>query len=387
MDFSTSSLPLLTLKHLVLKGERKIAFEYKSSKKIDELVRSLGDVWWSNYYQVAYMSYSKEKLNQIYITFRGKAWINGRFFYRNRPIDNSRGIVYLNEIREKYLQTPQKNIVCPKEYIEMLESRRYSTNTARTYTGLFTQFIQYLRGKPLIEVNELDIKRYLYEIVKTGKSASYQNQVINAIKFYYEQVLDMPHRFYELRRPMTVRKLPNTLSKEEIKKLLAYTTNLKHKAILATIYSCGLRISELQNLKICDILSDQGLVIVREGKGKKDRTTLLAETTLKLLRKYYVTYRPEVYVFENPQGGKYSTKSVQNILQQSLRKAGIHKPASPHTLRHSFATHLLESGTDLRYIQVLLGHGSSKTTEIYTQVSSSSYSEIKSPIERLNLDV
>jgi site-specific recombinase XerD len=386
MNFSTS-LPLVTLKHLVIKSERKIAFEYKSSKRLDEAIRSIGNVWWSSQYQVAYIPYSKENLSKIYSTLRGKAWINGRFFYRNKPIDNSRGIVYLKEMRNKYLTDEEVAKTCPKEYIEMLESRRYSTNTARSYTGLFANFVKYLNGKPLLEVNELDIKGYLYRVVKTGKSASYQNQVINAIKFYYEQVLDMPHRFYELRRPMTPRKLPNTLSKEEIKRLLAYTTNIKHKTILATMYSCGLRISELLNLKINDILSDQGLVLIREGKGKKDRTTLLADTTLRLLRKYYVTYRPKVYIFESPQGGKYSTKSVQSILQQSLRKAGISKPASPHTLRHSFATHLLESGTDLRYIQVLLGHGSSKTTEIYTQVSSRSYSEIKSPIERLNLDV
>ncbi len=351
MNFSTSSLPLVTLKHLVIKGERKIAFEYKSSKKVDELIRSLGNVWWSSQYQVAYTPYSKENLSKIYATLKGKAWISGRFFYRNRPIDNSRGIVYLNDIRAKYLNEQEETEkLCPKEYIEMLETRRYSANTARSYTGLFANFVKYLNGKPLLEVNELDIKGYLYRVVKTGKSASYQNQVINAIKFYYEQVLDMPHRFYELRRPMTPRKLPHTLSKEEIKRLLAYTTNIKHKTILATLYSCGLRISELLNLKISDILSDQGLVLIREGKGKKDRTTLLADTTLRLLRKYYVTYRPKVYVFENPQGGMYSTKSVQNILQQSLRKAGISKPASPHTLRHSFATHLLESGTDLRYI-------------------------------------
>ncbi len=151
-----------------------------------------------------------------------------------------------------------------------------------------------------------------------------------------------------------------------------------------TIYSGGLRLSELINLKITDIQSDRNLLLIRNAKGKKDRTTILSASTLTLLRKYYTFYKPKEYLFEGQYGGQYSSKSVQNIIKKGLAEARINKPASTHTLRHSFATHLLENGTDLRYIQVLLGHSSPKTTEIYTRVSTKSLSEIKSPIENIN---
>ena len=233
------------------------------------------------------------------------------------------------------------------------------------------------------EINEQDIKAYLHGIVKSGKSISYQNQVINAIKFYYEQVLDMPQRFYEIDRPNKERKLPLVLSEEEVVRIFDAVDNLKHKAILITIYSCGLRISEVLELRLTDIQSDRKLVLIRQGKGKKDRTTILAPTTLELLRKYYLAYRPKVYLFEGGPGISYSSKSVSNILKRALHRAGINKVATPHTLRHSFATHLLENGTDLRYIQVLLGHNSPKTPEIYAHVSTRYLRDVQSPIEKL----
>ena len=169
--------------------------------------------------------------------------------------------------------------------------------------------------------------------------------------------------------------------------MLSSTTNLKHKAILVTIYSCGLRMSELLNLKISDIQSDRNLLLVRGGKGNKDRNTLLSATTLSLLRKYYKAYKPKEYLFEGPLGSMYSARSVQNVVKRSMRRAGIKRPASAHTLRHSFATHLLENGTDLRYIQTLLGHSSPKTTEIYAHVSTKRLQDVVSPIEKLKLDI
>lgn len=195
----------------------------------------------------------------------------------------------------------------------------------------------------------------------------------------------MPQRFYEIDRPNKEQKLPLVLSESEISRLFDAVTNIKHKAILVTIYSCGLRISEVLELKLTDIQSDRDLVLVRGAKGRKDRATLLAPTTLKLLRSYYEGYRPKVFLFEGSPGVRYSPKSVSNILKRGLAKAGIDKDATPHTLRHSFATHLLENGTDLRFIQTLLGHSSSRTTEIYTQVSKKSLANIQSPIEKLGL--
>jgi len=224
-------------------------------------------------------------------------------------------------------------------------------------------------------------------VVKSGKSYSYQNQVINAIKFYYEQVLNMPQRFYDIDRPRKEHKLPLVLSEEEVRRMIVLTENLKHKSILVTMYSCGLRLSELLDLKLTDVHSDRAVVAVKGGKGRRDRTTLLSSTTLQLLRKYFQAYKPKDYLFEGMDGGRYAAKSVQQIVHSALLRAGIRKNATPHTLRHSFATHLLEQGTDLRYIQTLLGHSSPKTTEIYTHVSTKHIAQIKSPIDKLQIDV
>lgn len=175
------------------------------------------------------------------------------------------------------------------------------------------------------------------------------------------------------------------LSEEEVGRMITCTRNLKHKAIIVTIYSCGLRLSELLDLKISDIESDRGIVRIRNGKGKKDRTTVLSEMTLNLLRRYYVAYKPSDYLFEGLAGGRYTAKSVHAIVKKALSSAKINKDASAHTLRHSFATHLLENGTDLRYIQSLLGHSSPKTTEIYAHVSTKHLRTIKSPLDNLKI--
>jgi integrase/recombinase XerD len=201
----------------------------------------------------------------------------------------------------------------------------------------------------------------------------------------YEQVLNMPQRFYEVERPLVEKKLPMVLSEPEIARLISAIENLKHKAIVVTIYSCGLRLSEVLNLKLTDLQSDRGVVLIRNGKGKKDRTSMLSENTLALLRRYYRAYRPVEFLFEGMNGGPYSSKSVQSIVKKGLKKAGIKRPASVHTLRHSFATHLLESGTDLRHIQALLGHSSSKTTEIYAHISTKFLRSIKSPLDNLDI--
>src|SRR5690606_15299778 len=191
----------------------------------------------------------------------------------------------------------------------------------------------------------------------------------------------------DIGRPQKEKRLPSVLSEVDISKLIHATSNLKHKAILVTIYSCGLRLSEVLNVKIADVMSDKNILMVRQGKGKKDRSTVLSDRTIALLRKYYLEYRPKEYLFEGQHGGRYSARSVQNILKAAMRQANLRKYASVHTLRHSFATHLLENETDLRYIQALLGHSSSRTTEIYTHVSTKNLRKVKSPLDNLNIEI
>lgn len=225
--------------------------------------------------------------------------------------------------------------------------------------------------------------RHLLDTKKARTST--QNQVINAIKFYYEKVRKGQRKVYALERPLKETKLPKVLSAEEVAAILKSATNLKHKTMLWLIYSAGLRRSELINLKIDDIDSKRMVINIKAAKGKKDRITMLSERILELLRKYFKEYRPRVWLFEGMPGEPYSASSLQKVFMAALRKSGVRKEASLHTLRHSFATHLLETGTDLRYIQSLLGHNSSKTTEIYTHVTTRAFNKIKSPLDDLDL--
>jgi len=204
---------------------------------------------------------------------------------------------------------------------------------------------------------------------------------INAIKFYYEKVLGRKKEYYRISRPRKESKLPTVLTLGEIEKMIDVTRNQKHKCILMTIYSGGLRRSELINLKVADIDSQRMLIKVCGAKGKKDRYTLLSERLLPELRMYYIKYRPSHYLFEGQEGGPYSGTSIERICGNAVNKAGIRKHITPHSLRHSFATHLLEQGTNLRYIQELLGHSSTKTTQIYTRVASNALMKIRNPLD------
>ena len=275
---------------------------------------------------------------------------------------------------------------CPPAYREKLSVKRYSTSTMKTYMNCFKEFINHYSNIELTDITEEQIKQYMLYLVEDKKvSSSYQNQMINAIKFYYEQVLGKERKFYYIDRPFKEQKLPSVLSVEEVKKIIAQIDNLKHKCMILMLYSAGLRISELIHLKIGDIDSKRMLIHVKSAKGQKDRMTLLSEKVLIYLREYFLQYKPKEYLFEGQEQGQYSTRSVQNIFQKACVKAHIKKKVSLHTLRHSFATHLLENGTDLRYIQVLLGHSSSKTTEIYTHITRKGMENIKSPLDSLDL--
>jgi site-specific recombinase XerD len=198
-------------------------------------------------------------------------------------------------------------------------------------------------------------------------------------------VLGRPVKTYYVQRPKKEKRLPEVLSEEEVASVLNAVENIKHKAILSLIYSAGLRLGELINLKINDIDSKRMVVNIRQGKGKKDRLSLLSEKVLLLLREYYTVYQPKEWLFEGQFFGQYSATSVQKVFRIAKAKAGIKKPATVHTLRHSFATHLLERGTDLRYIQALLGHKNPKTTEIYTHITKKGMEKIKSPFDNLNI--
>ncbi len=263
-----------------------------------------------------------------------------------------------------------------------LKVKRYSASTQHVYLSMLRAFLKNVYPKPLYQLSTADVMVYHRHLIEERRiSRSSQNQSINAIKFYLEHVLGWDRQIFKLDRPKKVERLPQVLSLEEVRAILKVTTNVKHKAMLTTLYSAGLRIGELLNLRIQDIDSHHMRIWVREGKGVKDRMTVLSPHLLKLLRLYYKQYKPKQYLFEGPNGVPYSATSVRKVLYRSTMRGGIRKQIVPHTLRHSFATHLLENGVNLRYIQTLLGHTSTKTTEIYTHVSTKKLDEIKSPLD------
>ena len=294
------------------------------------------------------------------------------------------------EYRQKFKIPAEKQLSAEarqqiEKFVQWLRSKRYSESTIKTYTEAIRIFLQFFSEKALNDIGNEDIITFNNDyILKNKLSASYQNQMVNAVKLFFQTVQNRKLNIEQIHRPKKPKTLPNVLSKEEIKAILEAHGNLKHRTMLSLIYACGLRRSELLNLKPADIDSKRGVLLIKQAKGKKDRIAPISEKIIELLRQYYKAYKPQVWLFEGQtKGEQYSEKSLENVLKQALQKANIKKPVSLHWLRHSYATHLLESGTDLRFIQELLGHNSSKTTEIYTHVSTKSLQKIKSPFDDL----
>lgn len=268
--------------------------------------------------------------------------------------------------------------------IAQLKLKGYSSNTLRCYANEFAQYLYFIKEQCATTCDEATVRAYLlYCIEELRLTESTLHSRISGIKFYYEQVLFQERLFVEIPRPKKQSKLPKALNIFEVKRILDATENLKHNTMLKLCYGMGLRLSEIINLKIADIDSKTMRVLIERGKGKKDRYVNLPLSILDQLRSYYLEYKPKEYLFEGQYGGQYSPRSVQEVFKKSLTKARINKKVGLHSLRHSYATHLLESGTDIRFIQELLGHNDIKTTLVYTHVSDNSIRKIISPLDSL----
>ncbi|WP_245806778.1 site-specific tyrosine recombinase/integron integrase [Arenibacter amylolyticus] len=374
-----NSIRSITLYHLMIQNQKMIGIKFMPDKLIQALIKSLPNPKWSQRHKMAYIPNTKENLGIIYNTFNGNVWINYNRFFTNRPQNAKNTVVVITWFRNR---KPISNYrYCPEEYLLKLELKRYANSTVRTYVYFFEMFINHFGHKDVQTIDEIDIRAFLQQLIQRNVSNSYLNQAINAIKFYYEVVMDMPNRFYEIERPRREFKLPKVISKEEVLTIIENANNLKHKCIISLLYSSGLRRSELLNLKLDDVDSKRMLIRVKDSKGNKDRHTLLSQTVLEDLRLYFREWKPREYLFEGQKGGRYSPQSVLKIVKEAALRAKVRQSVTPHVLRHSFATHLLESGVDLRQIQVLLGHGSSKTTEIYTHVATNTFKTIKNPLD------
>ena len=272
-------------------------------------------------------------------------------------------------------------------YTDALIRMRYSWKTVTQYTSKFGKYVSFLGKKAPIEADAKDANQHLSLLAKQRVSESMIHGAVNAIKYYYEKVIFAPNfELSQIKRPKKSHRLPTILSIEEVDRMMRSSKNLKHTAILYLLYSSGLRLNELLSLELKDIYWDRNQLFVRTGKGKKDRMVMLSETLKALLTLYFDKYQPKVYLFNGQDGeSAYSSSSVQKIVKLAAHTAGIQRKVTPHTLRHCFATHLMESGTDVRYIQELLGHKDIKTTLIYTHVTNKSISQITSPLDALHL--
>ena len=268
--------------------------------------------------------------------------------------------------------------------VELLKLKGYSNSTIKTYQNEFAQFLAALKNNPVDNCDAQKVRSYMlycYEHLKLTENTLHSR--LNALKFYFEQVLCREKFFVNIPRPKKHLQLPKVIHQSDLKKMFDVTTNLKHNTILKLCYGMGLRLSEIVNLKVRDIDSKNMQVFIERSKGKKDRYVNLPQSILEQMRVYYKTYRPKLYLFEGQDGGQYSVRSTQQIFKNALKKAGINKRVGIHSLRHSYATHLLEQGTDIRFIQELLGHKDLKTTLIYTEVTNSSIRKIVSPLDKL----
>jgi integrase/recombinase XerD len=383
-------MKVMEIEYAEIDGQRRILLFFEYHLATMGLIRAIPGARWSPEKKCWHISaaYGPEgKLNYRFsgkLAFTSKQGNHGKR-YALGEADIIQNIVAQKDppLRPKPIDKPMN---VPEEYIKTLVMRAYSSRTVLTYKSLFRAFMEFYRTRDLDNITAPEIREYLIYLVDKRKvSQSYQNQAINAIKFYYEKILGRPPEKYYLHRPRKEHRLPGVLSEEEVGHILKKITNPKHRCIIFIIYSAGLRLSEVVNLKLTDIDSKRMLIYIRQGKGKKDRVSLLSEKVLVVLRQYYRDYKPQEWLFEGLGGGQYSARSVQEIFKAALQKSGIRKKASVHTLRHSFATHLLERGVDLRYIQELLGHNSVRTTEIYTHLTRKGLEKIKSPFD--NIDV
>jgi len=375
-----SKLPVIQLERLTHRSENVllIKFDIQNKDKFVPILKRINGVKWTKTHGCWYVKFNGNIVGQIFSLFRGLAWID------YSRIKEQKAKSFRTAYHKKRSNIFKKDVLPlgTRDSLDQLKrylmTQRYSNKSIESYTSALEQFFSYT-GK--LDFSFEDIEDFSHEIIQRDYSSSYQNIFITSIKNYAKALNVNGIEIEKLERPMKAKRLPEVLSVEETTRLISSYKNIKHKAIIATIYSAGLRISELLNLKIKDIDSARKVIRVERGKGNKDRYVTLAENVLLLLREYYKQYRPRYYLFEGQKGSKYSSASVGKVIKMGLKTCGIDKSITAHSLRHSYATHLHASGIDIRHLQELLGHKNVKTTAIYTHITNDSLRNIKSPLD------
>ncbi|MGQ0829982.1 MAG: site-specific tyrosine recombinase/integron integrase [Bacteroidota bacterium] len=359
------------------KEQTVVLVKFPIDNELAAAVRKIKNTRWSATHKGWYAPYSIELLNEIKTVFDPICKIDAVLLKKKVA-------KYNTDPKNKELS--EESVLKIEKFKSWMRSKRYSESTIGTYTDSLKTFLKYYHNKSVHEITNDDIITFNNKyILANNYSATFQNQVVNAVKLFFREIGSKALNVDLIHRPKKANSLPKIISEEDVARIINALDNLKHKCMISFIYSSGLRRSELLNMKVDDIDSKRMLVHIQKAKGMKDRIVPLSNTLLEMLRVYYKDYRPEKYLFEGQKGDRYSERSLALVLKRGCELAGIRKNINLHMLRHSYATHLLENGTDLRYIQELLGHKSSRTTEIYTHVSMRAISKINSPLDKLNI--
>lgn len=385
----------IILKRQMHRGESRLTLVFEYDASLISIVRKIEGARWSSTMNCWHVADRADVIGNLGLLFEGKAILDFSVVTEEKypetvldkkpepePKQESVSLelksVSLNELGKEEKQKIE-------EFRKWMIHRRYSESTISTYNGMLVHFLKFIYPKNSNEIEPDDMVRFVTEyIIPRRLSYTFQNQVISATKLFCKQILKQELEVGTFKRPRGIHKLPNVLSKDEVRAILDASVNLKHRTMLSLIYACGLRRSELLHLMPQDINRQRGIVHIRQSKGGKDRIVPLSQKVAALLDEYSKFYKTDIWLFEGQiKGAQYTASSIAKVLSDACIRAKIEKPVTLHWLRHSFATHLLESGTDLRFIQELLGHSSSRTTEIYTHVSIKSIQNIKSPIDDL----
>ncbi|WP_457611196.1 tyrosine-type recombinase/integrase [Lutibacter sp.] len=366
--------PTVLLKRVLHRKKVQLLLVFPYDEFIISKIRKINGYTWSKTLKGWYINYSIKN-----VEFIKQALRNDVYFKLDISIYNT-ALKIRTERKPRNISEANKEII--KAYIKYLKGKCYSESTVKTYFTFVADFFDYIKDTPLSTLSNRDVEKFLEDVFIPRKySVSTHRQFISAIKLFKAFYPECKIEEIELKRPKKSKILPTVLSKEEIIDLLRYTKNLKHRAVLAMIYSAGLRISELLNLELRHIDIDRRQIIVKNSKGRRDRNIILAQSFIPLMQNYLMSYEPKIYFVEGKPFQKYSAESIRSFLHKATKIAKITKRVTPHTLRHSYATHLLENGIDLRYIQELLGHAKPETTMIYTHVSKKDLLNIESPLD------
>lgn len=396
-----SNMITLTLKPFIHRGKEQIGLFFAPEPVLNNFARNIKEIRWSKTHCCWYLPLNKENYRLISVSFGNDVEIDAgllKVFLEKRK-EAEATVVDDLEVSEKRIiksiaattafTLSQANLKALGRFIDHLKLKAYSPSTMKTYRNEFMQLLQKLQSTPVDTLKPDDLKRYmLYAMEKEGISENTAHSRLNALKYYFEQVLGREQFFWEIPRPKKKILLPTVFSQDEVAAIIKSMKNKKHKTMLMLAYSAGLRVSEVVSLKTYDIDSKRMTIFISQAKGKKDRVASLSPVLLVMLREYALQYKPDKrgYLFEGSnKGSPYSTRSLQEVIQLAKNKAGILKPGSIHSLRHSFATHLIEKGTDVTMIQKLLGHNDIKTTLRYLHTSNKDLLKIISPLDDLNL--